>query len=118
MDAAGVRRIESYFARIGEVLRNAKRRASFAVYPMGLLNRAAVSSVTQGPAPSEGIHIERPRLEVRCSARTKRGADRPRPQGLLSERALAGSVPSIGVRSGPVHGQGVPAGHQPGLPCR
>ena len=30
-----------------------------------------------------------------------------RPQGLASERALAGSVPSIGLRSGPAHGQGV-----------
>ena len=28
MDVAGVRRIESYFQRIGEVLGNAKRRAS------------------------------------------------------------------------------------------
>ena len=45
MDAAGVRRIESYFARIGEVLGNAKRRASFAVYAMGLLGSAERKSV-------------------------------------------------------------------------
>ncbi len=45
MDAAGVRRIESYFQRIGEVLGNAKRRASFAVYAMGLLGNAERKSV-------------------------------------------------------------------------
>ena len=45
MDAAGVRRIENYFARIGEVLGNAKRRASFAVYAMGLLGNAERKSV-------------------------------------------------------------------------
>lgn len=45
MDAAGVRRIESYFARVGEVLGNAKRRASFAVYAMGLLGSAERKSV-------------------------------------------------------------------------
>lgn len=32
MDRGGIRRVESYFARIGEVLGNAKRRSSFAVY--------------------------------------------------------------------------------------
>ncbi len=45
MDAAGVRRIEGYLARIGEVLGNAKRRASFAVYAMGLLGSAERKSV-------------------------------------------------------------------------
>ena len=45
MDRAGVRRIESYFARIGEVLGNAKRRSSFAVYAMGLLGNAERKSV-------------------------------------------------------------------------
>src|SRR6266498_975239 len=45
MDAAGVRRIEGYLARIGEVLGNAKRRASFAVYAMGLLGGAERKSV-------------------------------------------------------------------------
>lgn len=45
MDTAGVRRIESYFARIGEVLGNAKRRSSFAVYAMGLLGNAERKSV-------------------------------------------------------------------------
>jgi len=45
MDTAGVRRIEGYFARIGEVLGNAKRRASFAVYAMGLLGGAERKSV-------------------------------------------------------------------------
>lgn len=45
MDADGVRRIESYFAQIGEVLGNARRRASFAVYAMGLLGSAERKSV-------------------------------------------------------------------------
>ena len=45
MDTAGVRRIESYFARIGEVLGSAKRRSSFAVYAMGLLGSAERKSV-------------------------------------------------------------------------
>jgi SRSO17 transposase len=45
MDAAGVRRIESYFQRIGEVLGNAKRRASFVVYAMGPLGNAERKSV-------------------------------------------------------------------------
>lgn len=45
MDRAGVRRIEDYFARIGEVLGNAKRRSSFAVYAMGLLGNAERKSV-------------------------------------------------------------------------
>src|SRR6266496_252150 len=45
MDAAGVRRIEGYLARIGEVLGNAKRRASFAVYAMGLFGSAERKSV-------------------------------------------------------------------------
>jgi len=34
-----------YFARIGEVLGNAKRRASFAVYAMGLLGGAERKSI-------------------------------------------------------------------------
>ena len=45
MDTAGVRRIESYFAHVGEVLGNAKRRASFAVYALGLLGSAERKSV-------------------------------------------------------------------------
>src|SRR6266568_8706991 len=45
MDTAGVRRIESYFARIGAVLGSAKRRASFAIYAMGLLGGAERKSV-------------------------------------------------------------------------
>jgi SRSO17 transposase len=45
MDAKGVRRIESFFARIGEVLGDVKRRASFAVYAMGLLGGAERKSV-------------------------------------------------------------------------
>ena len=39
------------------------------------------------------------------------------PGGLywLSLRDFAGSVPTIGLRSGPAHGQGAPDGHQAGL---
>ncbi len=37
---------------------------------------------------------------------------------IASERALAGRTPNIGVRSGPAHGHGVPAGHQPGFADR
>jgi SRSO17 transposase len=37
MDADGERRLEGYFARVGDVLANKKRRASFAVYALGLL---------------------------------------------------------------------------------
>ena len=35
-----------------------------------------------------------------------------------SERAFAGSVPTIGDWSRPAHGQGLAAGHQAGLPAR
>jgi len=38
MDADAERRLGEYFAEIGEVLNNKKRRASFAVYAMGLLS--------------------------------------------------------------------------------
>jgi len=65
MDAAGVRRIESYFKRIGEVLGNAKRRASFAVYAMGLL----------GSAERKRVRARRP---SRCrSPRSYRSPRRP-----------------------------------------
>lgn len=36
-DAGGRQRLESYFSMIGEVLRNKKRKASFAAYALGLL---------------------------------------------------------------------------------
>jgi len=51
MDATVVGRIESYFARIGEVLGNAKRRASFTVYAMGLLGSAERKCVEPMVAP-------------------------------------------------------------------
>lgn len=35
-----------------------------------------------------------------------------------SDRAFAGSVPTIGDRSGPAHGQGFADGHHAGFPCR
>jgi SRSO17 transposase len=45
MDAAAVKRLESYFRTIGEVLGNDSRRSSFAVYAMGLLGDAERKSV-------------------------------------------------------------------------
>jgi SRSO17 transposase len=40
MDSAALRRLESYFDRIGAILGNDKRRASFATYAMGLMGDA------------------------------------------------------------------------------
>jgi SRSO17 transposase len=37
MDAGGVQRLEAYFRRIGDILEEESRRASFAIYAMGLL---------------------------------------------------------------------------------
>ena len=37
---------------------------------------------------------------------------------IASERAFAGNVPTIGVRSDPAHGHGEPAGHHAGLEAR
>ena len=37
---------------------------------------------------------------------------------IASERAFAGSMPTMGSRSGPTHGHAVPRGHQAGLPRR
>jgi SRSO17 transposase len=58
-----VRRIESYFQRIGEVLGNPKRRASFAVYAIGLLGSAErksvgpmVALVCRNPKKMDGAH--------------------------------------------------------------
>ena len=34
---------------------------------------------------------------------------------MASERALAGRVPTIGARSDPAQGHGIPSGHQPGF---
>jgi SRSO17 transposase len=45
MNSAAVRRLESYFGRIGDVLGTSGRRASFARYAMGLLGGAERKSV-------------------------------------------------------------------------
>lgn len=45
LDAAGVKRLEGYFDRIGEVLGNESRRGSFAMYAMGLFSSAERKSV-------------------------------------------------------------------------
>src|SRR5678816_1037688 len=45
MGTDGVQRLEDYFALIGEVLRNKKRRASFAAYALGLLSEGERKSM-------------------------------------------------------------------------
>lgn len=40
MDAAAVKRLEEFFVRVGEILGNDERRASFATYAMGILSDA------------------------------------------------------------------------------
>jgi SRSO17 transposase len=45
MDAQGVQRLEEYFQRIGDVLGEASRQASFAIYAMGLLGDGERKSV-------------------------------------------------------------------------
>lgn len=45
MDAGGVQRLKEYFRRIGDVLGEASRRASFAVYAMGLLGDGERKSI-------------------------------------------------------------------------
>jgi SRSO17 transposase len=45
LDEAGVERLEAYFATIGEVLADDRRRASFAMYAMGLMGDGERKSV-------------------------------------------------------------------------
>jgi SRSO17 transposase len=45
LGADGVQRLEDYFSLIGEVLRNKKRRASFAAYALGLLSEGERKSM-------------------------------------------------------------------------
>lgn len=45
IDAGGVERLESYFAKIGDVLGDERRRASFAMYAMGLFGEGDRKSV-------------------------------------------------------------------------
>jgi SRSO17 transposase len=45
MGAEGVQRLEDYFSLIGEILRNKKRRASFAAYALGLLSEGERKSM-------------------------------------------------------------------------
>ena len=77
MDAAGVRRIEGYFSRIGVVLGNKKRRASFAIYAMGLLGEASARASSRSPrgrwADPEEVNAVHQRLCI-SSAATQSGA--------------------------------------------
>jgi SRSO17 transposase len=59
----GQRRLVDYFAEIGAVLKNAKRRASFAMYALGLLGEGERKSVepiaaraTGDPADTDKVH--------------------------------------------------------------
>ena len=45
MDAGGVQRLEAYFRRIGDILEEESRRASFAIYAMGLLGDGESKSI-------------------------------------------------------------------------
>ena len=45
MDAGGVQRLEAYFRRIGDILEEESRRASFAIYAMGLLGDGERKSI-------------------------------------------------------------------------
>lgn len=45
MDGEGVERLEDYFSKIGEVLRNKKRKESFAAYALGLLSEGSRKSM-------------------------------------------------------------------------
>lgn len=45
MDAGAMRRLEGFFGRIGDILANVKRRASFATYALGLLSDGERKSV-------------------------------------------------------------------------
>ena len=45
MDAGGVQRLEAYFRRIGDILEEEGRRASFAIYAMGLLGDGERKSI-------------------------------------------------------------------------
>lgn len=45
MDAGGVKRLEAYFRRIGDILGEESRRSSFAIYAMGLLGDGERKSI-------------------------------------------------------------------------
>src|SRR5438876_1083584 len=45
LDGAGIERLEKYFDEIGEVLGDERRRASFAMYAMGLFGEGERKSV-------------------------------------------------------------------------
>src|SRR6202162_11776 len=54
MDADGERRLEGYFDRSGELLRSSHRRASFAMYAMGLLSESERKSMEPIAARATG----------------------------------------------------------------
>ena len=49
MDAGAVKRLQEFFGRVGEILGNEVRRASFATYAMGILSDAERKSVSRSP---------------------------------------------------------------------
>jgi SRSO17 transposase len=65
LDGAGVRRLEDYFARIGGLLKDRRKRESFAMYALGLLGDGERKSVepmaaraASDPAEAERLHFK------------------------------------------------------------
>jgi SRSO17 transposase len=65
IDADGVERLESYFAMIGDVLGDERRRASFAMYAMGLFGEGDRKSVEPIAARASGDPDETERAHDR-----------------------------------------------------
>src|SRR5438552_15247314 len=65
LDAGGVERLANYFAKIGEVLGDERRRASFAMYAMGLFGEGDRKSVEPIAARACGEPVETERAHDR-----------------------------------------------------
>ena len=78
MDGAAEQRLKDYFDRIGNVLGDAARRASFATYAMGILGEGERKSIepTQ-PERTErdaGSTLDHALVRIRCGVRAVRAA--------------------------------------------
>jgi len=85
LDRKGERRLAAYFHRIGEVLRTAPQRASFATYALGLMGdgeRKSMEPMAARACPNpEGVNAAHERLTYSLGARngpTVTCAARPR----------------------------------------
>lgn len=85
MDAGGVQRLKEYFRRIGDTLGEESRRASFAVYAMGLLG--------DGGAQEHRAHRGRA-----CPDRVQVFGRQQRHAATISGRAAAQSQPRLHAR--------------------